>query len=308
MGLNHNGRGKYPKPFVKWAGGKGALVEEYSKLGLIPLKFNRYFEPFLGGGAMFFYLWRRGVIKNEAYLSDINKELISTYKIIKEDVNSLISQLEKLKDKYSEEMFYHFRTEYNKLKKLDVLNFQMRVRKAALFIYLNKTCYNGLYRENRKGEFNVPFGRYKNPNILDEENLRWVNKALQNAILSVCDFEECALKAKEGDFVYFDPPYIPISSTASFTSYHQRDFTIEDQERLAKVIEKLSSRGVYVLLSNASHPEIKRLYKDISGIHFFEVLAPRYINSNGNKRGPIREYALTNYPSFKKRIIQSTIL
>ena len=299
--MKNNDAKKYSKPFVKWAGGKGNLIPEYEKIGLLELNFNDYYEPFLGGGAMFFYLWKKGKIQNKAYLSDINRDLIDTYIVVRNNLDILLSYLENMKDKYSKKDYYAFRKQYNKLKLTENLSEEQRILKAALFIYLNKTCFNGLYRENRKGEFNVPFGRYKNPTIYDEDNLRATSKALQNAILRVLDFEDAVSTTKEGDFVYFDPPYIPISPTANFTSYHQRDFTLQDQKRLAKTIRKLSLRKVKVLLSNAYHPTIKEIYKDILGIHFFEVMAPRYINSNGNKRGPIKEYAITNYETIQRK-------
>ena len=291
----------YPKPFVKWAGGKGNLISVYEKFGLLNVNFNDYYEPFLGGGAMFFYLWQKHKIKRKAYLSDINRDLIEAYIVIKDDLERLLSHLSIMQDKYTKEDYYKYREEYNKLKLRNNLNNEEKITKTVLFIYLNKTCFNGLYRENRKGEFNVPFGKYKNPKIYDEYNLRTVSKALQYAVLTVADFEEAVSTAKNGDFVYFDPPYIPISPTANFTSYHQQDFTLEDQRRLAETIRRLSLKNVRILLSNAFHPTIKKIYEDIPGIQFFEVMAPRYINSNGNKRGPIKEYAITNYEPVKKR-------
>ena len=306
--MKDNDAKRYPKPFLKWAGGKGNLIPEYERIGLLKLNFEDYYEPFLGGGAMFFYLWKKGKIRNKAYLSDINQDLIDTYIVVRDDLQILLSYLENMKNKYSRGDYYAFRKQYNKLKLTKDLSEEQRILKAALFIYLNKTCFNGLYRENKKGEFNVPFGRYKNPTIYDENNLRAVSKALQNTVLRVLDFEYAVSTAKDGVFVYFDPPYIPISPTANFTSYHQRDFTLQDQKRLAKTIRKLSLRKVKVLLSNAYHPTIKEIYKDILGIHFFEVMAPRYINSNGNKRGPIKEYAITNYePIQRKKSLQMSL-
>ncbi len=289
----------YPRPFIKWAGGKGNIIPEYEKIGLLNIEFNDYYEPFLGGGAMFFYLWKKGKIKKKAYLSDINKDLIDAYATIKNNLEQLLAQLSMVKDKYEREDYYKFRKEYNSLKLMKTLTEEQRIKKTALFIYLNKTCFNGLYRENKKGEFNVPFGKYKAPTIYNEYNLRAVSKALEDAILRVLDFEDAVYTAKEGDFVYFDPPYMPISPTANFTSYHQKDFTLEDQKRLAKTIRKLSSKNVKILLSNAYHPTVKAIYESIPNIHFFEILAPRFINSNGNGRGAIKEYALTNYEPIK---------
>lgn len=299
---------KYLRPFVKWAGGKGNLIIEYEKIGLLDLEFEDYYEPFLGGGAMFFYLWKKGKIQKKAYLSDINRDLIDAYIVIRDNLESLVSHLEEIKDKYTMDDYYIFRKHYNKLKLAESLTDEQRIRKVALFIYLNKTCFNGLYRENKKGEFNVPFGKYKNPKIFDKNNLKVVSKALQNTVLKVVDFEAAVSPAKEGDFIYFDPPYIPISPTANFTSYHQKDFTLQDQKRLAETIRKLSLRKVKILLSNAYHPAIKETYKEIPGVHFFEVMAPRYINSNGNKRGPINEYAITNYePIVRKKSVQMSL-
>ena len=296
-----------PRPFIKWAGGKANLIPEYEKVGLLDLDFNDYYEPFLGGGAMFFYLWKKGKIKKKAYLSDINSNLMDVYAVIKDNLKWLLTEISEMHDKYTHEYYYDFRKEYNELKLKGNIIKEERIRKTALFIYLNKTCFNGLYRENKKGEFNVPFGKYKNPKIYDEINLRAVSKALQNAVLRVSDFEDAMSSTTEGDFVYFDPPYMPLSNTANFTSYHQKDFTLEDQKRLAKTIRELSFKKVKILLSNAYHPTIQKIYETIPNMQFFEVLAPRYINSNGNGRGQIYEYAIANYAT-RKKIIKSELL
>jgi len=277
------------------------FVIEYDRVGLLPKNFSNYFEPFLGGGAIYFYLWRKKKIKNRAYLSDINSELINVYQIIRDHVNDLLSELEKLKNKYSKEDYYEHRKEYNMLKKIGKPKLEEKIRKAALLIYLNKTCYNGLYRENKKGEFNVPFGKYKNPTIYEEKNLRAVSRALQSTILRACYFEEGVKEATYGDFVYFDPPYMPLSPTASFTSYHKLDFSYEDQKRLAKVFENLTKSGVKVLLSNAYHPDIKKLYIKIEGTYLNIVQAPYFINSKAEGRGVINEYAISNYPPENKK-------
>jgi len=309
MSVKNDGLNGYPKPFIKWAGGKSNIIPVYEKIGLLDIEFNDYYEPFLGGGAMFFYLWKKGKIKGRAYLSDINKDLIDTYLVIRDNLEDLLGYLNSLKYKYTKEDYYKFRRRYNILKSKKEISTTEKAEKSALFIYLNKTCFNGLYRENKKGEFNVPFGRYKNPKIYDEYNLRAASRALKNSILKVSDFGDAVFSAQKDDFVYFDPPYIPISPTSNFTSYHQQDFDIEDQKRLAETISKLSLKGVKILLSNAYHPTIKDIYKDIPDINFFVVLAPRYINSNGNKRGPVKEYAITNYkPSKKKTSIQMSLL
>jgi len=292
------------KPFLKWAGGKSSLVVELDKKGLLPKQFNDYYEPFLGGGAVFFYLYNRGSMKGKVVLADVNKELIDTYNEIKERPKQLIEELKTLDGTYSSETFYLSRQEFNNLKIKTALVEREKTRKAALMIFLNKTCFNGLYRENRKGLFNVPFGDYKNPRILDEDNIWAVSKALSLASIQCKDFVDCVEKAKEGDFVYFDPPYMPISQTASFTSYSKDDFSFEDQERLADVVAGLTEKKVLVLLSNSFHDEIKKLYERIEGVTLNTVHASRFISCNGNGRKPVLEYAITNFqPSVTQELL-----
>ncbi len=283
------------RPFLKWAGGKSTLVVEFDKMGLIPKGFNDYYEPFLGGGAVFFYLFNNGYIRSKAHLSDVNKELVNAYAEIKLRPGALIEELKNLMDKHSLEMFKEYRTEYNGLKKESVIKTKKKTRKAALLIYLNKTCFNGLYRENSKGEFNVPFGDHENPRILDEANIMAVSAALKNASVSAKDFASSVKAAKEGDFVYLDPPYVPVSQTASFTSYSKGDFSLEDQENLAEVFAKLTKKGAYVLYSNSKSDKVKELFEGIDGAVLNTVHASRYINCNGNGRGPVEEYAITNF-------------
>jgi DNA adenine methylase len=285
------------RPFLKWAGGKSTLAVEFNKMGLIPKDFNDYFEPFLGGGAVFFYLYNKGFIRSKAYLTDVNKDLVNAYNEIKTRPDQLIEELKSLEGKNSLEFFKECRSEFNALKKEKTAPVKQKTRKAALMIYLNKTCFNGLYRENSKGEFNVPFGDYKNPRILDEVNIRVVSAALRNASISQKDFIYCANEAKEGDFVYFDPPYIPVSQTSNFTTYSGSGFSLEDQEKLVDVFSKLTEKGVMVLYSNSYSDQVRDLFDGVDGAVLNTVSASRFINCNGSGRGPVLEYAITNFKS-----------
>ena len=269
-----------PRPFLKWAGGKTSLLPVL--LSYVPLSFANYHEPFLGGGALFFALYRRQQL-SRAFLSDVNAELIDAYRAVKQDVEAVIRVLEEYP--YSKEFYYQLRS-------LDPTALPLPTR-AARMIYLNKTGYNGLYRVNRAGKFNVPFGRYKNPNYKDFDNLRAVSAALQQAQLFCASFEIVLENARPGDFVYFDPPYDPVSKTANFTQYHVNGFGRDDQERLAEVFRELTQRGVFAMLSNADTSFIRSLYKDF---YVLSVQAPRFINSKGNRRGPQPEVLVINYP------------
>lgn len=271
-------------------------------MGLIPKSFNDYYEPFLGGGAVYFYLFNKSYLQSKAYLSDVNKELVNAYTEIKQNPDALVWELKGLKDKNSPELFKELRNEYNALKKETLEKHE--TRKAALLIYLNKTCFNGLYRVNSKGEFNVPFGAYENPRILDEPNIRAVSAALKGASISNKDFAYCAKVAKEGDFVYFDPPYVPVSQTSSFTSYSEGNFSLEEQKKLAEVFAKLTDKGVQVLYSNSHSDTVRDIFDGIDEAVFHTVSASRYINCNGNGRGPVLEYAITN---FKPSITQTKL-
>lgn len=268
-----------PKPFVKWAGGKRQLVHELLKFS--PKEFENYFEPFFGGGALFFELFSTEKLKH-AFLNDSNEELITAYKVIKEKPNELMRELSDKKYKNNEKAFYEIRAE-------KPLN---SVKATARFIYLNRTAFNGLYRVNSKGGFNVPFGKYKNPKILDKENLLAVHEALQKDELTSVDFEKAVEKAKKGDFIYFDPPYQPLNKTSAFTSYTIKDFNEKDQERLRDCFKKLDKKGCFVMLSNSYTELILDLYKDYK-IH--TVMATRLINCKAEKRGKIKEVIVTNY-------------
>jgi len=271
-----------PEPFLKWAGGKGQLLPQYNKF--FPQTFNNYLEPFLGGGAVFFHLYSTGKITpdKKVILIDSNEDLINTYKVIQNRVDLLVAHLKSGKYVNEESVYYEIRewTPTN------------LVERAARTIYLNKTCYNGLYRVNKKGKFNVPFGRYKNPLICDKKNLKTVNRSLKGVKLIIGDFSKCLKYAELGDFIYFDPPYQPISSTSNFTSYTKDSFGLEDQKRLADVFRELDKRKCKVMLSNSDTPFIRKLYKQF---RIEVVRAKRYINSNPAGRGEVRELVILNY-------------
>ncbi|UJG40447.1 MAG: DNA adenine methylase [Candidatus Heimdallarchaeum aukensis] len=274
-----------PEPVVKWAGGKRGLIEQYSRY--FPSNFNHYFEPFFGGGAVFFHLSSLGLIK-KAKISDINSELINMYIVIRDNVEELISELKSGKYYNDKEQYYKIRAEEP----------NDPVLRAARLIYLNHTCFNGLYRVNKKGKFNVPYGRYpKDVKIFDENNLREVMLSLQNVEITVEDFEESVKEAQEGDFIYFDPPYAPLSKTADFTSYTKEGFGEKEQQRLAKVFRKLCEKGCYVMESNSSAPIIKELYSDFDII---TVSAKRYINSDPSGRKGVDELLILS-PNILKR-------
>jgi DNA adenine methylase len=274
-----------PKPFVKWVGGKRQLLRQFRDMGLYPPDdfdpvTNTYFEPFVGGGAVFFDL-----LPKKAELSDLNTELVSTYNVIKNDVDALIKSLKK--HRYEKEYYLEVRAKDPKtLSDLDV---------ASRFIFLNRTCFNGMYRVNSKGEFNVPFGKYTNPIICDGENLLKVSKALQKVTIKNQDYKKVLDKAKKGDFVYFDPPYYPVSKTASFTSYTTDAFLEKEQTELRDTFVELHERGCFVMLSNSDTSVINELYSNIKDVKVSKVAAGRAINSNASKRGKISEVLVTNY-------------
>ncbi len=274
-----------PKPFVKWVGGKRQLLKQFRLLNLYPPanfdpKLNKYFEPFVGGGAVFFDL-----LPEKAELSDLNEELVITYNVIKNDVDGLIKSLKK--HKYEKE--YYLKVRAKNPKELS------DVEVASRFIYLNRTGFNGMYRVNSKGGFNVPFGRYNNPIICDEKNLRRVSKSLQKVSINHQDYKEVLKNAKKGDFIYFDPPYYPISKTASFTSYTAESFLEKEQTELRNTFAELHKRGCFVMLSNSDSPFINKIYSEIPSAKITKVEAGRAINSKGSKRGKITEVLVTNY-------------
>ncbi len=266
---------------VKWAGGKKQLLEQFESI--FPKKIERYFEPFVGGGSVAFYLLKNRQEIKKAYLSDINNELIITYNVVKNNVEELIKFLKEHKLNHNKEFYYKMREKnINELTQIEV---------AARFIYLNKTCFNGLYRVNSKGLFNVPMGSYKNPEICNEQDLREISQLLQKDDLINVQFHEAVKDAKKGDFIYFDPPYHPLKKQ-SFTTYTKDKFLEKEQEKLAEVFKELDKKGCNVMLSNSDTEFIKNLYKDYD-IRY--VKANRMINSDASKRGAINELVITNY-------------
>jgi DNA adenine methylase len=274
-----------PKPFVKWVGGKRQLLRQFRELGLYPPEdfnpiTNTYYEPFVGGGAVFFDL-----LPKNAELSDLNNELVTTYNVIKNNVDELIQSLQK--HIYDKEYYLEVRA-----KKVEDLS---DVEVASRFIFLNRTGFNGLYRVNKSGQFNVPFGRYNNPVICDEDNLRRVSDALQDVTITHQDYKNVLKTAKSGDFIYLDPPYYPINATSSFTSYTAEGFLEKEQTELRDTFVKLHKKGCFVMLSNSDTPFINELYSGLDGITINKITAGRAINSKGSGRGKITEVLVTNY-------------
>ncbi len=266
---------------VKWAGGKKQLLEQFKPF--FPIKIKRYFEPFVGGGTIAFFLLKTHPEIENIFLSDINKELIITYNVVKRDVEELINLLNRYKLKHNKEF-------YSKVREEDVDKLTP-IQTAARFIYLNKTCFNGLYRVNSKGKFNVPMGNYKNPGICNEKDLREISKLLQKDDIKMFQFYDAVKNTQKGDFIYFDPPYYPLKRE-SFTTYTKEQFLEKEQERLAELFKELDKRGCKVMLSNSDTPFIKNLYK---GYNIHIVKATRMINCDATKRGKINEVVITNY-------------
>ena len=263
------------RPFLKWVGGKGRVLPQL--LPLLPGHFAGYHEPFIGGGAMFFSLQ-----PDKAALWDINEELIYCYLMIRDHVDDLIAALRL--HRYEKEYYYALRAT-NPVE-------LSPVQRAARTICLNRTGFNGLYRVNRAGTFNVPFGRHTNPTICDAPNLRLCSRALRGVDLDSRDFQELTTSAKRGDFVYFDPPYVPRSPTSAFTSYSPGGFNLPDQERLASLFTTLASRGVKVMLSNSDVPLVHELY---DGFQIDIVMASRNVNARADRRGAVREVVVRSY-------------
>jgi len=294
------------KPFLKWAGGKGQLIEQISSF--LPASFKtgkvkKYFEPFLGGGAVYFWLADHYDFE-KAYLYELNPSVAICYQVIQTNIRKLVKELGSLEKEYissseknREKLFYEKREEFNGFLKRKSTN--SHLRRAALLMFLNKTCFNGLYRVNSKGEFNVPFGRYKNPTICNEDNLFAVHDLLQNAEILCADFEQCLESADNTSFVYFDPPYRPISATASFTSYSKNNFDDNEQKRLRSVFGELDNRGVDVMLSNSDPKNVDPeddFFDDLyNGYHIERLNATRLINCNAERRGVIAEILVMNY-------------
>ena len=298
------------KPFVKWAGGKGSLLNQINKYYPISLKkgeIDCYIEPFIGGGAVLINILQNYKVK-EAYAFDINLDLINSYNVIKNNVNKLIDKL-KMKEKEflsldledRKEYFYNIRKEYNSYK---LQKNEMSVDKAVQFIFLNRTCFNGLYRVNKSGDFNVPMGNYKNPIICDEKNLKALSKLIENVKFEYGDYKSSQKYVKENTFVYFDPPYRPLNITSGFTSYTKEDFNDENQKELAKYYKELHDKNIKVMLSNSNPKNTNKeddFFEDIyNGFNINVVYAKRMINANSSGRGEISELLITNYDLVQK--------
>lgn len=278
--------GENARPFLKWVGGKGSVIAELRRF--FPESYDNYFEPFVGGGAVFFSLKTK-----KSTINDINQSLMSAYINIRDHVDELIEELEKIQIEYhsldsdnQKIKFYKIREEYNALKDRN------SIRRTVLLIFLNKTCFNGMYRENKSGGFNVPFNKSRKPTICDEINLREISEILKHTAILSGSYRQAVKKAKKGDFIYFDPPYQPLSKTASFTSYSKDDFGEKDQIELKELIDELTARGCKVMMSNSYTKFIISLYKDYKQ---HRIYAGRLINSNASKRGKISEIVVTNY-------------
>lgn len=290
------------KPFLKWAGGKGQLIEKIERFYPFDKKINKYAEPFIGGGAVLFDILNKFELE-KIYISDVNLELLNCYKVIKEKVQELINELKRFENEFlvkvkedRKEYYYTKREQFNKLK---LENNNEEVKRAALMIFLNRTCFNGLYRVNKKGLFNVPMGDYKNPKICDEENLINISKKLKNVDIIYGDYKKSYDFIDENTFVYFDPPYRPLNQTSSFTSYTEYTFGDKEQIELSEYFKLLNEKGAKLLLSN-SDPKNENiednffddLYKEFD---INRIEASRAINSNGGKRGKITEILVNNW-------------
>jgi DNA adenine methylase len=272
------------RPFLKWAGGKKQLLADFARLYPPTRPGQAYHEPFLGSGAVFFHVTAT-LGPRAAVLSDSNGELVNTFRAVRDDVEAVIGALERHRRAHSETHFYRVREQ-------QPAAMASPAARAARFIYLNKTCFNGLYRVNSRGQFNVPMGSYRNPTIVDAGRLRAASAALAGADLQAGPFAAVLDRARPGDFVYFDPPYVPVSSTAYFTAYTQGSFGADDQQQLADVFRTLAERGCAVMLSNSDTPLVRRLY---AGFTLQRVRARRNINSRGDRRGAINELVVLSY-------------
>lgn len=261
------------RPILKWAGGKRSLVPRI--LQELPERIGTYYEPFVGGAAVFLALAEQKRFER-AVITDKNAQLIELYEVVRDHLGKLLKQLEELQHRTSEDDYYEIRARKSSHK----------IERAARLLYLNKTGYNGLYRVNSKGGFNVPYGRYKRPRIYDPERLAAMSVALQDVTIRVADFEDVCAEARRGDAVYLDPPYLPLSKTSSFSAYHSEAFGLDEHERLAKTFTKLVKRGVDAILSNSATPDTRRLYK---AFKCSDVAVRRPINSVASRRGAVSE-------------------
>lgn len=293
------------RPFVKWAGGKGSLISQLNNFYPYELKngiIERYIEPFVGGGAVLIDILQRYDVQ-EAYAFDINIDLINSYNIIKNNVEDLITNLKQMETEYLQlgqeerkNYFYNKRDEYNNY---TLEENEQNIQRAAQFIYLNRTCFNGLYRVNKSGKFNVPVGSYKNPTICDEENIRNLSELIQNVQFQYGDYRRSMEYVTENTFVYFDPPYRPLNVTSGFTSYTKEDFNDENQKELANYFKELDEKNAKLMLSNSNPKNTNKednFFEEIyKGFNINEISAKRMINANCKGRGAISELLITNY-------------
>ena len=306
------------KPFVKWAGGKGSLIPQLKRFypfDINDIKIDKYVEPFIGGGAVLINILQKYDIK-EAYAFDINLDLINCYNTIKSNVEELINELDKkekefllLEAKEKEKYFYKIRDEYNSYQ---IEENEVNVKRASEFIFLNRTCFNGLYRVNKNGKFNVPCGKYKNPTICDSNNLRNLSYLIKNVTFKYGDYKKSEEHIDSKTFVYFDPPYRPLSNTSGFTSYTKEDFNDENQKELAKYFRLLSDKDAKLMLSNSNPKNTNKddnFFEEIyKGFYINEISAKRMINSNVKGRGEISELLITNYEEMNECIQENSIL
>ncbi len=290
-------------PFVKWAGGKTQLLDvlKNNLPSGVGATIKKYAEPFVGGGAFLFSLLEEYSFE-EIYISDNNKELMNVYQVIRDNCNDLLSALNHLQNEYNglsaesqEQFYYEKREEFNIIELID----KTSVQKASLFIFLNKSCFNGLYRVNKKGKYNVPFGKHKSVSICDSDNLTKISAMLQNVVIKVCDYHDVMSFADSSTLVYFDPPYRPLNVTSGFTSYTENDFSDKNQIELAECFKALSNKGVKVMLSNSDPKntnENDNFFDDLyADFNILRVEASRMINSKGSSRGKIKELLIKNY-------------
>jgi len=274
-------------PFIKWAGGKSRVVGCIKNF--FPKKFNSYFEPFLGSAALYF-----AVSPRKGRLNDLNKALIDTYIVVRDNVELLIIELTKVQDEYYKLARIELKKEYylERRSEFNAISMPSSTRKSALFIFLNKTGFNGMYRENKSGQYNIPFGKQNHPLICDEANLRTVSSDLRDINLTSMSYQDAIRDAGPKDLVYLDPPYYPLTSTSNFTEYQAGGFTVKDQTELRDIFRELDKKGCYVVMSNSACKEINDLYEGYSISH---IQVARAINSKINKRGKIDEVVITNF-------------
>ncbi len=309
---------KEVRPFVKWAGGKGSLIPQLKNFYPFELEnetINKYVEPFIGGGAVLINILQKYDVK-EVYAFDINIDLINCYNVIKNNVDELINKLDKMEKDFiileqddRQKYFYEIRKEYNSYR---IDKNEQSVKRASEFIFLNRTCFNGLYRVNKSGEFNVPCGKYKNPTICDADNLRNLSSLIRNVVFQYGDYTKSEQYVDNNTFVYFDPPYRPLSVSSGFTSYTKEDFNDDNQKELATYYKKLNEKKAKLMLSNSNPKNTNKddtFFEEIyKGFNINEVSAKRMINANAKGRGAISELLITNYEEMNECIKENSTL